>query len=155
MKKRKSTRETKNMIQTALWLPRGMHERLKKSGGERGMGEEIRRVLEEAMKSADASQTPDGITTELLDQIRDVIRDHPDWHTDRFVFDVLKAAIKVLLSNHEPTGEGKPETKARLQALYGQETADAIGSIIGFVAIKAYARERYGSVLLEKLKEQI
>ena len=30
MRKRKSTRETKNMIQTALWLPRDMHEKLKK-----------------------------------------------------------------------------------------------------------------------------
>jgi len=27
MKKRKSTRETKNMIQTALWLPRDVHEK--------------------------------------------------------------------------------------------------------------------------------
>ena len=45
MRKRKSTRETKNMIQTALWLPRDMHEQLKKAGGERGLGEEIRRRL--------------------------------------------------------------------------------------------------------------
>ena len=41
MQKRKSTGETKNMVQTALWLPREMHEALKKAGGERGLGEEI------------------------------------------------------------------------------------------------------------------
>ena len=34
MKKRKSTRETTNMIQTALWLPRDMHEKLKAGGSE-------------------------------------------------------------------------------------------------------------------------
>ena len=45
MRKQKSTRETKNMIQTALWLPRDMHERLKEAGGERGLGEEIRKRL--------------------------------------------------------------------------------------------------------------
>ena len=34
------------MIQAALWLPREMHEQLKKAGGERGLGEEIRsRIL--------------------------------------------------------------------------------------------------------------
>jgi len=36
----------KNMIQTALWLPRDMHERLKKEGGERGLGEAIRRRIQ-------------------------------------------------------------------------------------------------------------
>ena len=55
MKKRKSTRETKNMIQTALWLPLDMHEKLKKAGGERGLGDEIRRRLQ---VSFDAEQLP-------------------------------------------------------------------------------------------------
>ena len=45
MRKRKSTRETKNMIQTALWLPRDMHEKLKNEGGAQGFGDEIRRRL--------------------------------------------------------------------------------------------------------------
>jgi len=152
MKKRKSTRETKNMVQTALWLPRDMHEQLKKAGGERGLGEEIRRLIQEAMNEADAAQTPDEITGELVAQIRDITRDLPDWHTDRFVFDVLRAATEVLLTARQPSGEGKPETKARLQAIYGQQTAEAIGRVIGLVAIKAYARERYGSALLDKLK---
>ena len=49
MKKRKSIRETKNMLQTALWLPRDMHEQLKKAGGERGFGDEIRRRLQYAL----------------------------------------------------------------------------------------------------------
>jgi hypothetical protein len=150
MKQRKSRRETKNMIQTALWLPRDLHEQLKKEGGERGLGEEIRRRLQYALNAAD---TPtDQITDEVLDQIRDITRDlsgDDPWHANRFVHAVLKAAIDVLLSNHQPRGEGKPETKARLQALYGEQSAEAIGRIIGLVAIKAYARERIGKSFLE------
>lgn len=34
-----------SMIQTAVWLPRDMHDQLKKAGGKRGMGAEIRRRL--------------------------------------------------------------------------------------------------------------
>jgi len=40
MKKQRSNRETKNMVQTALWLPREMHDQLKKKAGERGLGEQ-------------------------------------------------------------------------------------------------------------------
>jgi hypothetical protein len=43
---KRSPSEAKSMVQTALWLPRDMHERLKVAGGERGLGEEIRRRLE-------------------------------------------------------------------------------------------------------------
>jgi hypothetical protein len=147
MRKRKSTRETKNMIQTALWLPRGMHERLKKDGGERGLGDELRRRLQYAF---DAAETPsDEVTDEVLNQIKDIFRDHPEWHADRFVYDMVRAAIDVVFSSHRPSGEGKPETKARLQSLYEQETPEAIGKIIGFVAMKAYARERLGKAFME------
>jgi hypothetical protein len=154
MKKRKSTRETKNMIQTALWLPRDMHEKLKKDGGERGLGEEIRRLLE---ASVEAAQTPsDEITSELLDQIKEIANFslQERWYADRFAFDVFKAAINALLSSHQPSGEVKPETKAKLQATYGGETPDAIGRIIAQVTIHVFARERWGQAFLDKLKEQ-
>jgi hypothetical protein len=135
------------MIQTAVWLPRDMHEKLKKGGGERGLGEEIRRQIQYAL---DAAKTPsDQITDEVVGQIKDVTRDLSDWHADPFVFRVLRGAIEVVLSNHEPKGEGKPEAKSRLQAMYGEQTPEAIGRIIGFVAIKAYARERWGKAFLE------
>src|SRR5450631_2151842 len=114
MKKRKSTRETKNMIQTALWLPRDMHEKLKRAGGERGLGEEIRRLLE---ASLDAAQAPsDEITSELLDQIKEIAElSLSDWHADLFTFDVFKAAVNELLSSHQPSSEAKPGTRSKLQ----------------------------------------
>ena len=45
MKKQKSSRETKYMRQTALWLPHSMYDELKRAGSERGLGDEIRRRL--------------------------------------------------------------------------------------------------------------
>lgn len=33
------------MIQSAIWLPRDLHEKLKRDGGHRGLGEEVRRRL--------------------------------------------------------------------------------------------------------------
>ncbi len=138
------------MIQTALWLPRDMHEKLKNEGGERGLGEEIRRRLEYA---AEASETPkDEVTGEVFDQLKDILRDHPEWHEDRFVYDLVRAAIDVVFASHRPSGEGNPETKARLKALYGQETAEAIGKFVGFLAMKAYARERWGKAFNEAPK---
>ena len=59
------------MIQTAVWLPHDMHEKLKEAGGERGLGEEIRRRLQRAL---DAAETPsDQITDEVLSQIKDIL----------------------------------------------------------------------------------
>lgn len=153
MKKEKSTRETKKMVQTAVWLPRDMHEKLKEAGGERGLGEEIRRRIQNAL---DAAETPsDQITDEVLDQIKDIARDVSDdepWHANRFAFDVLRAAINALLSSHQPSSEAKPETRAHLQAVYGEEKPETIGLIMARVAIKAYARERWGKAFLEGSK---
>ena len=151
MKRRKAIRETKNMIQTALWLPREVHGKLKEAGGERGLGEEIRRRLQSAL---DAAETPsDEVTDEMLAQLKDITRDLKDaWHTDPFVFNVFKAAINTLLYRHVPSGDADPDTRSRLQTLYGDESPETIGRIIAHVAMKAYARERFGKDFLEERK---
>ena len=147
------------MIQTALWLPRGMHERLKKDGGERGLGNEIRRLIE---ASIDAAETPkDEITSEMLDQIKEIadLSLAEPWHTDRFAFDVFKTAVNTLLSSRQPSGEVRAETKAKFQARWGEENPETIGRMIAQLAMVAYARERLGKALLgnkaffDKLKE--
>lgn len=134
MQKRRSTRETKNMIQTALWLPREMHERLKKEGGERGLGDEIRRRLQ---FSFDA-EPPDKTTDELLDAINQIViaLDEP-WYTNRFVFDVFKAAIIELLSKYQPNGQAEPEAIAKLQTTFGDEKPETIGRILARLAVRA------------------
>jgi NTP pyrophosphatase (non-canonical NTP hydrolase) len=156
MAKQKSTRETKNMIQTALWLPRDMHKKLKNEGGERGLGEEIRRLINEAMEAADAARTPDENTHELLDlikEIADLSLEEP-WYADRFAFDVFKAAINTLLSSYQPSGEAKPETRAKFQATWGDENPETLGRMIARVAMHAHARDRYGQAILDKMKER-
>lgn len=154
MRKRKSIRETKNMIQTALWLPRDMHEELKKAGGRRGLGEEIRSKLQIAL---DIALVPgDHTTDELLEQIKDIARDlsrDEPWYANRFVFDVFKAAIDALLLSHRPDSEAKPEAKDHLQAVYGGENPETIGRIIARAAIYAYGRERVGEAMLKALKK--
>ena len=61
------TKPADDMVQSAIRLPRSLHERLKKAGGDRGMGEEIRRRLE---ASFEAERSPaDPKTRELLDAV--------------------------------------------------------------------------------------
>ena len=47
------------MIQSAIWLPRSLHERLRKAGGERGLGKEIRRRLEASFEAEKAPANPE------------------------------------------------------------------------------------------------
>jgi hypothetical protein len=154
MKKRKSSRETKNMIQTALWLPHDTHERLKKAGGERGLGEEIRRLLDTSMAAA---KTPlDEVTEEILDQIRDIARDlsldRPLW-ADPPNYNAFHIAVNALLSSHEPRGEAQPEAIEKFKAVYGGDP-ESVGPIMARRAQIAYARERGGAAFMDKLKEQ-
>src|SRR5262245_9253073 len=119
MRKRKSTHETANMIQTALWLPRDMHEQLKQAVGERGLGNEIRRRLRVTFATEDLRR--DETTRALLDEIEQIALsmsfDEP-WHANRYAFDVFKAAMGELLLSYQPSAEA-PGTVARLQAVHG------------------------------------
>ena len=140
MGKRKSTNETTNMIQTALWLPRGMHEKLGKAGGARKLGDEIRRRLK---KSFDAEQLPrDPFTGELLDAIKQIEGNLDEsWHKNPFVYDVFKEAINRLLSNYQP--EAQPQTESKLQTKYGAGVKpETIGQILADVAFKASIAKR-------------
>jgi hypothetical protein len=122
-----------DMIQSAVRLPRNLHERLKKAGGERGMGEEIRRRLE-ASFAAEAPSDPK--TRELLDKIERLALNTPldePWHADREVFEVFKAAINATLSSYQPSSE-TPGPTGRLQSAYGQDaTPETIGRILAGV----------------------
>jgi hypothetical protein len=135
MKKRKSTRETKNMIQTALWLPREMHEQLKKEGGERGLGDAIRLRLQ---GSFHAQQLPrDDTTQTLLEAIREIARQLAvvePWHANRFAFDVFKAAIGQLLAIYQPSSEALGNA-AKFQTVYGDEKPETIGRILAHVVL--------------------
>lgn len=154
MRKRKSTRETKNMIQTALWLPHDMHEQLKKDGGERGLGDEIRRRLQ---VSFGVEQQPrDKPTDLLLDLIKRIAlnlsRDE-EWWANRFALGVFKTAINELLSDMISIigpSEPLPGTITKLQTRYGpDEKPETIGRILARAAFVENANEQL-RLLFEK-----
>jgi hypothetical protein len=98
------------MVQTAVRLPQSLRDRLSKAGGERGLGEEIRRRLEASFEAAKAPADPN--TPELLDAIafcaEEIARELRPWSADAFAFRVLKEAISLLLADFEPEGEAVP-----------------------------------------------
>ena len=111
------------------------------------MSEEIRRRLE--MTFAGEGPPTDEITNEVTGEIREIAGDlsrYGSWHTDRDAFDVFKAAVIALLSNHQPRSEANPETTARLRAVYGEKTSEDIGLILAHAAIFAYRKERAGGL---------
>ena len=145
------------MIQTALWLPRDMHERLKNDGEERGLGDEIRRRLQ---VSFDVEQQPsDPVTNLLLDLIKrlalNLSRDE-EWWANRFGFDVLKTAINELLSDLASMAglsEPPPGTMTKLQTRYGQdEKAETIGRILAHAAFVESAQEALRLLFADKQK---
>src|SRR5215831_14319817 len=139
MKKQKSNRETKNMVQTALWLPREMHDQLKKKAGERGLGEEIRRRLR---WSFEAEEPPDKTTDILISAINQLaIELEGPWYANSFTFEVFKAAIIDLLSQCRSTEQAGPEAIAKLQTSFPDEKTETIGRILARVAFHAYSTQ--------------
>ncbi len=138
MRKRKSTHETKNMIQTALWLPRDMHKKLKDEGGERGFGDEIRRRLQ--ITFDDEGPPVDPTTRQLLEDIKylalNMQQQVGSWHADHELFETFKVAINGMLSRHQPSSEAQGTVASgptgRLQTIFGPDAKpETVGRILG------------------------
>jgi hypothetical protein len=132
MKKQKST-ETKNMVQTALWLPREMYQQLQKKAGERGLGEEIRRRLR---GSFEVDEPPDKTTDIFISAVNQLAieLDEP-WYANHFNFEVFKAAINELLSQCQSTEQAGSEAISKLQASCPDEKPETIGRIFARIAL--------------------
>lgn len=91
-------------VQTALRLPRALHDKLKAAGGERGISEEIRQRLEASFASP--TQAADPATAELLEDIAGIAHtlefDVSGWTADLWTFEAFRAAIETLLEAHRP-----------------------------------------------------
>ena len=141
--KRKTADE---MIQSAIWLPHSLHERLRRAGGERGMGKEIRRRLE---ASFEAEKNPvDPKTTELLDAIsffdEEMFYELGSWSKEAFAFEVMKACVDMLLIHYRPKGEAvrkpKPNPDGRADLLYRpDDPPDAIARLMVHFWVKRRA----------------
>jgi len=151
MKPPKTARETTQMIQTAVWLPRGMHERLKRDGGERGLGDEIRRRLQ---LTVDADQQwRDPVTELLVNDVRKIVFRLADgnktWWEDRWAAKTLKEAVFRLIQRLCPSSEEggesaqpAPALLEKLQAKYGPDlNSEKIGRLLADEALVENAIE--------------
>jgi hypothetical protein len=118
-------KKTENMAQSAVRLPAALHERLRRAGGERGMGEEIRRRLEKSFE-AEAERPSDPKTRELLAGAaffaRKVTDYFGDWSNDAFAFQVLKACLDMAIRRYQPVGDpalAKPNLTPSGRAIFG------------------------------------
>ncbi len=128
MRKPKSGRETKDMIQTALWLPRDMHRRLKDAAPDGKMSEEIRRRLEFSLREPMDEHT--GVLLDLVRKIAQSLSTDAQWWADPFAFAVFKTAINELLS-HIPRVDPEPGTSSNLKSRYGEDAApETIGKAL-------------------------
>ena len=111
------------MIQSAVRLPRRLHERLKKVGGEGGMGEEIRHRLERSFDEEDVERR-DPKTRELLGAVSFVAGQTTSffgsWSKDAFAFQVLKATVDLLLKHYQPEGDPKPNPTGLGEIIFGK-----------------------------------
>jgi hypothetical protein len=150
MKREKST----EMLQSAIRLPRSLHDRLKKAGGERGMGEEIRRRLEASFEAEKPPADPN--TRELLDAISAMAEEigayYGRWSEDAFAFGVLKACVNMLWAYYQPKGEptANPNPDSAAHLLYGPDHSLEIVSrtmVSGWInerAKRAFAQREKG-----------
>jgi hypothetical protein len=123
-----------------------MHEQLKKAGGERGLGDEIRRRLQ--VSFGVEQRRSDELTELLLDLIKQSVAKIllvASWWADRSAVELLKLVINNLISQLTTNQLGsEPETMTKLQATYGPDaTLETIGQKIA------------STVLVENAKEQL
>ncbi len=115
-----------NMIQSAVRLPQSLHQRLKKAGGERGMGEEIRRRLE-ASFDAEAKAPRDPKTRKLLEAISFLAglttAYFGSWSEDAVAFQVLKGSVDIVFRHYQPEGDpvhAKPNLTGMGEFIFGK-----------------------------------
>jgi hypothetical protein len=101
------------MVQSAIRLPKNLHVWLKDAGGERGMGEEIRRRLEASFAAENLSANPktQGFVDAIACCAEETTRYYGSWSEDPFAFGVLKACVEMLLKLYQPQADANPKPK--------------------------------------------
>ena len=142
-----------HMVQSAVRLPRGLHERLKNAGGDRGMGDEIRRRLEASFEAEKIPGNPN--TRELINAIsfadQELVRDFGSWSKDRFAFEVFRESVNGLMKHYEPKGEAVPLPKpdGLAEILYAENpSAEDVGRFL----VGTWIRDQPKRVFAERKK---
>ncbi len=121
------------LVQTAVRLPQSLRDRLCDAGGERGLGEEIRRRLE-----ASFAPEKDGVSPkarELLDAMASfawqIAMYYGDPASDPFAADLLKACADLLMTCDRPSGEAIPHpTEAGDMVFSPDHTIEAVSRVL-------------------------
>jgi hypothetical protein len=142
-----------HMVQSAVRLPRSLHERLKNAGGDRGMGDEIRRRLEASFEAEKIPGNPN--TRELINAIsfadEELLRDFGSWSKDRFAFEVFRESVSGLLKHYEPKGEPipLPNPDGLAEILYAENpSAEDVGRFL----VGTWIRDQPKRVFAERKK---
>ena len=119
---------------------RELLERLKRAGGKRGMGEQIRRRLEASFEAERAAGNPR--VGELLNAIcaaaEQIALFYGDCAEDAFAFDVLKGCIELLLAERRPKGEPVPHPSERAKSFF--EPGDSAKDISRIIVMSGQAK---------------
>jgi hypothetical protein len=118
---------TGGMVQSAIRLPRNLYERLREAGGERGMGEEIRRRLEASFgtETGATNQRTAYLLNAISSCAEKIDHDYGNWSEDAFAFEVLKGCVNMLWTHFQPKGEPVPKARrgSFIATLFGPETS--------------------------------
>jgi hypothetical protein len=128
-------------VHTTLRIPRDLHDRLAKTAGEQGIGEEIRRQLETAIALGD-----DPKTRELLIKVASVARTigsfYKPWHENPYSLAVVRSAVATLLTALGPKGEPvfHPEPENWASILFEpNDPPETVGRMLAMTALTGYA----------------
>jgi hypothetical protein len=124
----------------AVRLPAELQERLRRVGGQRGMGEEIRTRLE---WSFEAEKVPPQ-TRELLDAIvfvaDETARYYGRWADDAFAFRVFAECVDLLLKERRPKGEARPNPSELAEIFFDPNHPEEVSRSIVSDWIRARAK---------------
>jgi hypothetical protein len=135
------------LVQTAVRLPSSLRDRLCEAGGERGLGEEIRRRLEASFDTE--KDRANAQTRELLDAVASfawqVAMYYGDPASDPFAADVLKACIDLLMTRDRPNGEAVPHPTEVADMVFSPDhSVEAVSRVLVSGRISEQARRAFG-----------
>ena len=136
--------------QTSLRMSEDLHQRLSSAAKNAGhsLGEEIRLRLEASFKPARAAEVQmdektRALVTAIANMTMIIAGFYEPWHTDRFAFEIIKAAVNTALDYDRPQGEPIfrfNRDKHLIDAISPSDQPEVIGRIVAMTELSGRAR---------------
>jgi hypothetical protein len=140
-----SNTEAEGYVFSTFRMPQSLRDRFTLSVGERGLGDEIRRRLEQSF-DREANEPAFELTNEIDSAIKLIAEHIGDWRENPFAFQVLNAAIQKLLQSQRPEGElTKQFDHGKTGEIFWYDVADSAAEAAGQIGSQVAAwstRER-------------